>query len=212
MENKQKKSKFYKVMYALFSGVVKVLFGIRVVNPENEPENGGYLICSNHVSATDAVVICYAFKKNQAHFMAKKELFKIPLLSGLIRLLGAFPVDRGGSDVGAVKKAISMIKDGFGVAMFPQGHRHPGADPRKTPIKNGAGLISSRAECDVMPVYVLRKNNTFALFKKTYVIIGEKIDKATLSELGDNAAITEYIFDKVCTLGENTAKELGVKL
>ena len=212
MKNKPNKSKFYRVIYALFAGIVKILFGIRVVNPENEPEVGGYLICSNHVSASDAVVICYAFKKNQAHFMAKKELFKIPLLSGLIRLLGAFPIDRGGSDVGAVKKAISMIKDGTSVAMFPQGHRHPGVDPRTTPVKNGAGLISSRAECDVMPVYVLRKKNTFRLFKKTYVIIGEKIDRATLEALGDNAAITEYIFDKVCTLGENTAKELGVKL
>ncbi len=212
MKNNQKKSRFYKVMYALFAGIVKVLFSIKVINPENEPEEGGYLICSNHVSAADAVVICYAFKKNQAHFMAKKELFKIPLLSGLIRLLGAFPVDRGGSDVGAVKKAISMIKDGMGVAMFPQGHRHPGVDPRNTPVKNGAGLISSRAECDVMPVYVLRKKNTFRLFKKTYVIIGEKIDRATLKELGNNAAITEYIFDKICTLGENTAKELNVKL
>lgn len=212
MEKKQNKSRFYKVMYALFAGIVKVLFGIKVINQENEPEVGGYLICSNHVSATDAIVICYAFKKNQAHFMAKKELFKIPLLSGLIRLLGAFPVDRGGSDVGAVKKAISMIKDGMGVAMFPQGHRYPAVDPRNTPVKNGAGLISSRAECDVMPVYVLRKNNTFALFKRTYVIIGEKIDRATLESLGDNAAITGYIFDKICTLGENTAKELGVKL
>ncbi|MBR2387237.1 MAG: 1-acyl-sn-glycerol-3-phosphate acyltransferase [Clostridia bacterium] len=212
MKNNQNKSKFYRVMYALFAGIVKVLFGIKVINAENEPEAGGYLICSNHVSASDAVVICYAFKKNQAHFMAKKELFKIPLLSGLIRLLGAFPVDRGGSDVGAIKKAISMIKDGTSVAMFPQGHRHPGVDPRNTPVKNGAGLICTRAECGVVPVYVLRKKNTFRLFKRTYVIIGEKIEKATLETLGDNAAITEYIFDKICTLGENTARELGVKL
>ena len=73
-------------------------------------DEGGYLICSNHVSATDAVVICYAFKKNKAHFMAKKELFKIPVLSWLIRMLGAFPIDRSGNDVGAIKKAISIIK------------------------------------------------------------------------------------------------------
>ena len=106
---KGQKSKFFRVMYALFSGVVKVLFNIRVVNPEKEPDEGGCLICANHVSAADAVVICYAFRKNQAHFMAKKELFKIPLLSGLIKLLGAFPVDRKGSDVSAIKKAIATV-------------------------------------------------------------------------------------------------------
>lgn len=190
-------------MYALFAGVVKVLFNIRVVNPEKEPDEGGCLICANHVSAADAVVICYAFRKNQAHFMAKKELFKIPLLSGLIKLLGAFPVDRKGSDVSAIKKAIATVKEGKSVGIFPQGHRYPKATPRSTPIKNGAGLIISRAECDVVPVYILRKNNTFALFKKTYVIIGDKIDFASL-EGKDNAEITSTVFDAVCTLGENS--------
>ena len=200
---KGQKSKFFRVMYALFSGVVKVLFNIKVVNPEKEPDEGGCLICANHVSAADAVVICYAFRKNQAHFMAKKELFKIPLLSGLIKMLGAFPVDRKGSDVGAIKKAISTLKEGKSIGIFPQGHRYPKENPRSTPVRNGAGLIISRAACDVVPVYIMRKNNTFRLFKKTYVIIGNKIDFASL-ESKDNAEITSTIFDAVCTLGENS--------
>ena len=190
-------------MYTLFAGVVKVFLNIRVVNPEKEPDEGGCLICANHVSAADAVVICYAFRKNQAHFMAKKELFKIPLLSGLIKLLGAFPVDRKGSDVGAIKKAIATVKEGKNVGIFPQGHRYPKVDPRSTPIKNGSGLIISRAECDVVPVYILRKKNTFRLFKKTYVIIGDKIDFATLKGK-DNAEITNIVFDAICTIGENS--------
>ena len=200
---KGQKSKFFSVMYTLFAGVVKVFLNIRVVNPEKEPDEGGCLICANHVSAADAVVICYAFRKNQAHFMAKKELFKIPVLSGLIKLLGAFPVDRKGSDVGAIKKAIATVKEGKSVGIFPQGHRHPKVDPRTTPIKNGSGLIISRAECDVVPVYILRKKNTFRLFKRTYVIIGDKIDFATLKDK-DNAEITSIVFDAICTIGENS--------
>ena len=200
---KGQKSKFFRVMYTLFAGVVKVFLNIKVVNPEKEPDEGGCLICANHVSAADAVVICYAFRKNQAHFMAKKELFKIPLLSGLIKLLGAFPVDRKGSDVGAIKKAIATVKEGKSVGIFPQGHRYPKVDPRSTPVKNGSGLIISRAECDVVPVYILRKKNTFRLFKKTYVIIGDKIDFATLSGK-DNAEITNIVFDAICTIGENS--------
>ncbi len=189
-------------MYTLFAGVVKVFLNIKVVNPEKEPDEGGCLICANHVSAADAVVICYAFRKNQAHFMAKKELFKIPLLSGLIKLLGAFPVDRKGSDVSAIKKAIATVKEGKSVGIFPQGHRYPKVDPRSTPVKNGAGLIISRAECDVVPVYILRKKNTFRLFKKTYVIIGDKIDFDALWGK-DNAEITSTVFDAICTIGEN---------
>ena len=219
MKEKEKKkekknsqsSKAYRVIYAMFAGLVKILFNIRVVDSQNEPDEGGYLICGNHVSATDAVVMCYAFKKNQARLMAKKELFKIPVLAQLIKMLGAFPMDRSGGDIAALKKAISMIKEGKCIGVFPQGHRYPGVDPRTTPVKNGVGLIARRAGCAVVPVYIMRKNNTFRLFKKTYIIIGEKIPAEELSEL-DNAAISELIFDRICTLGENAAKDEKIKL
>jgi len=204
-------SKFYKVCYALFSGIVKILFNIRVVDGENEPDEGGYLICGNHVSATDAVVLCYAFRKNQARLMAKKELFKIPLLAQLIKMLGAFPIDRSGGDIAALKKAISMIKEGKCIGVFPQGHRYPGVDPRTTPVKNGVGLIARRAGCGVVPVYIMRKNNTFRLFKKTYIIIGKKIEASELAGL-DNTALTELVFDRICTIGENAANDERIKL
>lgn len=211
MKNGNKKSRFYKITHATFSGIVKILFNIRVINPENEPDEGGCLICANHVSATDPIIICYAFKKNQAHFMAKKELFKIPFLRGLIKLLGAFPVDRSGADVGAIKKAIAMLNDKNSVGIFPQGHRHKKVDPRSTSVKNGAGLICHRAECDVVPVYILRKNNTFRLFKRTYVIIGDKIEKSAVASK-NNEEITSFIFDKVCALGESALRDTSIKL
>ncbi len=212
MKNNSQSSKFYRVIYAMFSGIVKVIFRIKVINPENEPQEGGYLICGNHVSASDAVIVCYAFKNNQARLMAKKELFKIPLLAQLIKMLGAFPVDRGGADVGAIKKAIAMIKEGKCVGLFPQGHRHPGVDPRTTSTKNGAGLIVNRAQCGVVPVYIMRKNNKFRLFGRTYIIIGNKIEFLELCEKGDNAAVTDAIFDRICTLGEVAAKDPEIKL
>ena len=214
MSKKEKgnKSAAFRFFYALFGWFVKILFGIRTLNPEKEPEKGGYLICCNHIAASDAVLIGYSFKHNQALLMAKKELFKIPVVAQLIKLLGAFPVDRGGADVGAIKKSITMIKEGKCVALFPQGHRYPGVDPRTTPVKNGAGLIVSRAQCDVVPVYVLRKNNRSKLFRKSYLVIGDKIPYAELVREGDNAAITKKIFDAICTLGEEAAKDPRVKL
>lgn len=92
------------------------------------------------------------------------------------------------------------------MGMFPQGHRHPGKDPRKTPLKNGAALISTRAGADVVPVYIKRKNNTPKLFRKTYVIIGEPIPFESFGydpeATGEYARISEMIFDRICTLGE----------
>ena len=218
---KEKKTKpkktgsvFYRIIYAIFAGLVGFLFRIRVTGRENERDEGGFIVCANHISATDAVVLCYAFRKHQVRFMAKKELFKIPLLSGLIRVLGAFPIDRGGNDVGAIKTAVSLVKEGKCMGIFPQGHRYPGQNPRETATKNGAALICTRAEADVVPVYIKKKNNTHKLFRKTNVIIGEKIPFADFGydpeATGEYARITGVIFDRVCTLGEEFSKETKV--
>ena len=177
---------------------------------ENIPENGRLLVCSNHISLHDPIAIAAACKR-QICYMGKKELFKIPVLAQLIKMLGAFPIDRSGGDIAALKKAISMVKEGKCIGVFPQGHRYPGVDPRTTPVKNGVGLIARRAGCAVVPVYIMRKNNTFRLFKKTYIIIGEKIPAEELSEL-DNSALTELVFDRICTIGEKAAGDERIKL
>ncbi len=218
-EKKEKKgregTRFYRVCYAFFAKIVGFLFHIRVEGAENEPDTGRFVVCANHVSATDPVVVCYAFRKHQVRYMAKKELFSIPLLSSLIRMLGAFPVDRGGNDVGAIRRAVEMVKEGKCMGIFPQGHRYPVVDPRTTKTKNGAALIATRAEADIMPVYIMRKNNKFKLFRKTYVIIGERIPFADLhynpEADGEYARVTAEIFDKVCTLGERFAAEQAEK-
>ena len=210
-KTKKTGSGFYRVCYFIFAGIVGLLFRIKVTGREHEPDKGGFIVCANHISATDAVVLCYAFRKHQVCFMAKKELFKIPLLSGLIRMLGAFPIDRGGSDVGAIKNAVSLVKEGRCMGIFPQGHRYPGKNPRETATKNGAALICTRAEADVVPVYIMKKNNTHKLFRKTRVIIGEKIPFEELDYQpeanGEYARITGVIFDRVCSLGESFTEE-----
>ena len=208
-------SKAYRVVYAMFAWFVKILFNIRVIDSQNETDEGGYLVCGNHVSAADAVVMCYAFKKNQVRFMAKKELFKIPLLAQLIKMLGAFPIDRKGSDVGAIKRAVGILEEGKCLGIFPQGHRYPEKDPRSTPRKNGAALISTRAEADVVPVYIWRKNNKFRLFCRTYVVIGKRIPFDSFGYdpegTGEYKRLTDTVFEKVCDIGEEFDKELKAK-
>ena len=210
-EKKQRGTRAYRIIYAIFAGIVGVIFNYKIVNKEKEPDKSGFIVCANHVSATDAIALCYAFRKNQVHFMAKKELFKIPVLAPLIRLLGAFPIDRGGSDVGAIKNAVNLVSEGNVLGIFPQGHRYPGEDPRATKTKNGAALISTKAEADIVPAYIWRKNRAGGIFRRTYVIIGEKIDFESLGyqpeENGEYSRITDVIFDKVCTLGEEFSPE-----
>ena len=200
-------SRFFRVIYALLSGVVGLIFRIKVVGRENEPDEGGYIVCANHISATDPIMLCYAFRKHQVCFMAKKELFNIPVFSGFIRMLGAFPVDRSGSDVGAIRNAVGIVEDGRCLGVFPQGHRYPEQDPRQTKTKNGAALIASRVGAPIVPVYIWRKGNKGGAFRRTYVIIGEKIPFESFGynkeESGGYARITATVFDRICSLGEN---------
>ena len=207
-KNKIKKggSRAYRIIYAIFAGIVSFIFNYKVINPEKEPDKGGCIVCANHVSATDAIALCYAFKKNQVYFMAKKELFKVPVLAPLIRLLGAFPIDRGGNDVGAVKTAIGLVSEGKTLGIFPQGHRYPGEDPRGTRTKNGMALIATKAEADIVPAYIWRKNNRFKLFRRTYIVLGDIIPYESLGydpeASGEYARITSIAFDRICSIGE----------
>ncbi len=210
-KTKKSGSALYRTVYAIFAGIIGFIFNVRVVGRENEPDKGGFMVCANHTSATDPVVLCYAFRKHQVHFMAKKELFKVPVVNWLVSLMGAFPVDRGGGDVGAIKKSVSILKEGQSMGIFPQGHRYPGVDPRTTEKKNGAALICAKAGADIVPAYIVRKNNTHKPFRRTWVIIGEPIPFSELGydrdASGEYARITDLVFDRICTLGENFSEE-----
>ena len=144
--------------------------------------------------------------------MGKKELFKIPLLAQLIKLMGAFPVDRGGNDVGAIRKSIALVEDKKCMGIFPQGHRFPGVNPRETTTKNGMALIATKAKADVIPCYIWRKKNKFKLFRRTYIIIGERIPFESLEYnpdvAGEYVRITNIAFGKICDLGEEFTKQL----
>ena len=207
-------SKFYGFLYKCLGGIVRRLYRVRITGAENEPENGPFIVCANHLSNHDVVILA-ASMKHQIRFAAKAELFKIPLLAQLIKVLGAFPIDRGGSDVGAIKKAVNIVKDGKCLGIFPQGHRYPGEDPRTTKTKNGMALIATRAEADIVPCYIWRKNNKFRLFGRTYIIVGDPIAYETLGYdpegSGEYARITEIVFDRICTMGEEFDKSLKRK-
>lgn len=200
------KSKTYAAFKTVLGGVVRVIFRIHVHGSENEPKDEAYLIASNHISNADPVFLCVAVNEQQPHFMAKKEVFKVPVVGSLLRALGAFSVDRGGNDVGAIKKAINMLKDGMCVGIFPQGHRQKRVDPRSTPVKNGVAMLAVRAQATVLPCYIKMKNNRWAPLRRVDVYVGEPISCGELgydeNAKGEYARISEFIFDKICTLGE----------
>ena len=130
------------------------------------------LLCANHSSAWDPILFVLSMpQKFNVRIMAKKQLFSIPIVGGFLRAIGVFPVDRGNSDIGAVKTAIQSLRDGWNLFLFPEGTRVK--QPGQVEAKAGAGMMAIRAGVKLAPVFIGMKKR---LFRKTPIIIGEPFE------------------------------------
>lgn len=204
------RSGFYVVLHFLLAKPILWVSRVRVVGREHEPKRGegAYLVICNHLKWYDPIWMCAALKQYQPHFMAKKELFRIPVLNWILKGFGAYPVNRGGADVGAIRRTIALLQDGKVVGMFPQGHRYCGQDPRKTDIKSGAAMIAARAGVPVLPVYIKAKDHTPRFLRRKELIIGELITPEEMNyqpeASGEYARISAMLFESVCQLGDES--------
>jgi 1-acyl-sn-glycerol-3-phosphate acyltransferase len=116
---------------------------------EKVPKKGPLVVVSNHGSYYDPPLLSTTIRR-PVSFMAKEELFKVPVLKELIRLYGAYPVKRGSSDRQAIRLALNALKDGWAVGLFLEGTRTK--DGRIYHPKLGAALIAAKANAPILPV------------------------------------------------------------
>ena len=99
------------------------------------------------------------------------------------------------------------------MGIFPQGHRNVGVNPRDTRIHHGIGMIASRTHATILPCYVCMKDYKFSFGKRMDVVIGKPMTyeeySAGLSGMAEYTAITEKVFDRICTLGEDFLRKEG---
>ncbi len=150
-----------------------VLFLLRrwqVFGLEQVPPRGGLIVASNHVSYWDPVVVGCALPR-KVFFMAKAELFSIPVLGAIITALGAFPVSRAGSDARSVKQALKLLRQGQAVGIFPEGTRsHTG---KLLPPHIGVAMLALHGRVPVLPVAL---TGTRGVFGRVKVVIGKPLD------------------------------------
>lgn len=121
----------------------------QVHGTEHVPYTGPVVVVSNHASDFDPPLVSCCVGRPVA-FMAKEELFRVPLLGPAIRLYGAYPVRRGASDRQAIHAALAYLHQGWATGVFLQGTRTP--DGRVTDPKLGAALIAAKAQAPLLPV------------------------------------------------------------
>ena len=193
----------YDKLVKSLGGLFRRVYKLEVIGAENVPENCGFIVSSNHTASFDPVMLILSVPR-RIHFMAKKEVFKTPILGKLADKVGMFPVNRGSVDTKAIKTALGYINNGEVVGVFPQGTRMPNVDPKQTKAKEGVAMIAYHTKCPVLPAFIKTKNRKLKPFSKTTVIIGKPI---TLEELGiingtpsEYKRATERIFGDICDL------------
>ncbi len=189
--------KAYRLWYLILCPLFGLFYRLRVLHAERIPE-GPLLVCANHSSAIDPLFICFSLGRGRhVRFMAKKEAMETPVLGAFLSSIGVFGVDRGRSDVNAVKTAMRILRDGGIVGMFPEGtrRREDGAE-----AKTGAVMLAARTGASLLPVYIPRRKR---LFSRVPVAIGEpyKIGGAA-AESRDYGELASELMARISELGK----------
>jgi 1-acyl-sn-glycerol-3-phosphate acyltransferase len=174
---RQMSSFVYAITRIVLTTPLTFMYRFEVTGGDNWPRHGPAIIASNHASNADPCLVGIAFP-GQIRWMAKAELWKIPLLGWLISKLGAFPVHRGESDRQAIRRARELLGQGWIVGMFPEGTRQRGGTLGEP--QAGVGLLALEPDVPVVPVRI-RGNELIIRGKRPHrpkitVNVGEPVD------------------------------------
>ncbi len=133
----------------------RTCYDFRVEGLENIPPTGPLIIAGNHLSNADPPAIgSFAGLVRDSRFVAKKELFSVPVLGWFFRRSGYIPVDRARTigDFGALKEVVHALEKGESVVMFPEGTRSKTGKPQKP--KSGIGFLVYKTNAPVLPAKI----------------------------------------------------------
>ena len=174
---------FYKIIVGILKFLVFIIFDLKVHNAERiNDTKDGLIACGNHISIIDPVILAVSSKR-QIHFMGKKELFENKFLGFVFKGLGAFPVDRQGISLSAIKSSLQVLNQKKVLGIFPEGTRV--RQYNEDNAKPGIALIANKAKVNILPFYI---KGTYKFRGKIEIFFGEETN---YFEVFDGKASTE---------------------
>ncbi|WP_409346586.1 lysophospholipid acyltransferase family protein [Paenibacillus sp. MBLB4367] len=164
----------YRICRRLLRILFAVFYRLKAVGTHHVPKQGAVILCANHISTFDPPIVGTPLNR-EVHYMAKAELFDMPILGWLIPRVGAFPVKRGGVGKETIKLTLQILRDGRVMGIFPEGTRkNPSGEGKK-----GAAMFAIRTGATVIPVSIVGE---YKLFRRMTVIYGPPVDLSEFAE------------------------------
>ena len=183
---------FYDFAKSVVTGIFKPLYRVEAIGLEHFPKEGGVLLCANHIHNFDPIIVGIMAPR-PVHYMAKEEIFSVPVLGNIVRKCNAFPVKRGFSDREALRMGLKILKDGHVFGLFPEGTRSKNGELGKGLA--GAGFFALRSSASVVPCAII---GPYQSFRKLKVVYGEPIDLEEMrKEKASAEQVTELIMSKI---------------
>jgi len=180
----------YGICRSLLRLIYAVLFRFEATGLENIPSTGPVVLCANHISLLDPPTVGTKVSR-KVHYMAKAELFNIPLFGPFIHALGAFPVKRGGVSKEAIRSAIALLQEGGVMGIFPEGTRNSSEGMGK----KGAAMIAIRSNATVIPVAII---GNYRPFRKMKIRYGKPIDLTAIIQ-DSSGDVLEKVTETIMT-------------
>ncbi|MGC8711401.1 MAG: lysophospholipid acyltransferase family protein [Leptodesmis sp.] len=191
---------YHLFKWSVVSPLLHTYFRGRIYGAEKVPQTGPLIVVSNHASDFDPPMLSNCVGRPVA-FMAKEELFQVPVLKQAITLYGAYPVKRGSADRSAIRAALAALEQGWAVGIFITGTRTP--DGRVTDPKLGAAMIAAKAQAPLLPVSLWGTEQIFQKGKKVprsvpvTVRIGDPIPPPASGDREELEAVTQQCADVI---------------
>ncbi len=210
-----KKPKEHKLYFAgkfIAKGLSYVVYKKLVVKGKgNIPRKGALIIASNHIAFSDPAIIV-ANCPRTVHFMAKSELFETPYKAAFMRQMNALPVKRNHFDRAALRRAVTIIENGWVLGIFPEGRRVKKSAP--TESKNGVAYLAKLTGADILPVCIYRKTDDTSLWHNLTLSYGKVIKNSDLGFEGKNKTqelnkAAELIMNRITELWEAENESYG---
>ena len=179
----------YRFARRLIIIIARLIYRFQVTGREHIPPTGAVIICSNHIHGFDCLLLAM-FCKRQIFYMGKMELFKKPIIGYLLRKVGAFPVDRGTTDMKAYRHTIDLLKNEKVLGIFSQGTRAQDFEN----VKGGVGVFALKTGAPIVPVGI---SGTYRLFSRMRVNFGPPISMEPYQGLKVKSDLVDEVMSKV---------------